>query len=1109
MNFPSKLKNMKIELKKIVLIIVLFVVSVPCALAQSFYLQVGEKSKIMEVSPTGWYSFDNVSWTVTNPSVELTGSGLYRYATIKSYFSTTATVVFKCRYRLTSSSQWIDFRREWSVSCINNQITISPDNISDMSVGSTRNLSYSFSLTPKTTPSLSWQTSNRNVVAVSNGVVTAVGPGSAEVLVTTNIGKESNICYVTVKKVDPTGVSLPSSKTVERGKSITLEASLIPSYSESGLEWWSDDIDIATVDRYGKVTGLKTGTTNINVRTTVGGYSAKCRLTVKNPKLSLYIEPAETIYQSGSSITLRSSQKDAKIYYTINGSTPTKSSKVYTGPIKVYESFTLKCFATCKDYEDSDVLSKDIQCTYLESRTWFPGNETQCRKHTAVKVVFNDYIKESKNYTGINLYSVRDGINVPYDGIIEETSLIIIPKKLLGNGEYKVIIPTYALVNSANEPNLESTYTFTVSESESGSIVKMTANTKLMDNGDLYMWNPNGNVSWLFGNNANDYDACKVQHLVLKNIADYYLNDDTNYYLTNEGKLYGWGGSYSDNTGSSILGDFSTVHRDRPVELAGNIESIKVQGWHKGFLCKGGLYLWGRNWNGEIGNGEAGNKNRVYGPKYVMSNVRQFDIGLWETYIINSSNKLYGCGYLGDNVSTPTLISDNVIDVSAGNSTHVAFIKTDGSLWTMGENDSGQLGNGSYNDNWTPKKVRENVKKVICQSQCTWVLDNENRLYMTGYYSSGGKKKSEFTLVAKDVKEIINDWDHGFEKMGYLSNDNNLYIISNDSNGNPYPKLIMDKVVKPYYISSWYGDKAYALREDNYLWGVGSNLCNGQSSDVPVKLELIRNYTNVEKVDVINSAKNIQVGEIAYVRPTIYPSDADFTDYKFETANKDIVKIYNNGVVEGLKPGNAKCTLTVFSEKEEYSKNFDVTVIGEDEADYYLVGSMNVWDQFNHDYPLIKTKDNTELTEYSGEFYFHPGPCQLKFVSKKGWEETYGYGDWNSTTTKTLFADWKKYTVLPFTVTMQEDFLLSNGGSNISFPEDFPGAKIAVKLVFSHNRNTVSCEFLWIRDNSGVEELQNEDKIQFFNLQGVKVDNPEKGIYIKVCGGKREKVIIE
>lgn len=81
-----------------------------------------------------------------------------------------------------------------------------------------------------------------------------------------------------------TGVSLSqSSLTVNAGQTATLTASVAPANATvSSVSWASSDASVATVAD-GVITALKAGTATIGVKTTDGGFTATCAVTVKKP----------------------------------------------------------------------------------------------------------------------------------------------------------------------------------------------------------------------------------------------------------------------------------------------------------------------------------------------------------------------------------------------------------------------------------------------------------------------------------------------------------------------------------------------------------------------------------------------------------------------------------------------------------------------------------------------------------------------------------------------------------------------------------------------------------------------------------------------------------
>lgn len=124
----------------------------------------------------------------------------------------------------------------------------------------------------------SWSTSNKGIVTVSGGKITAKKAGTATVTVKTFNGKKAT-CKVTVKPA-PKSIKLDKkSVTLKKGKTCTLKATL-PAGTASNIKSWStSNKNVATVSG-GKITAKKAGTATVTVKT-FNGKKATCKVTVK------------------------------------------------------------------------------------------------------------------------------------------------------------------------------------------------------------------------------------------------------------------------------------------------------------------------------------------------------------------------------------------------------------------------------------------------------------------------------------------------------------------------------------------------------------------------------------------------------------------------------------------------------------------------------------------------------------------------------------------------------------------------------------------------------------------------------------------------------------
>ena len=126
--------------------------------------------------------------------------------------------------------------------------------------------------------SVSWSSSDTRVATVSDGLVTAVGEGTA--VISAAAGSLKAGCTVTVghRAVNVESISLdPVSITLEAGSTAQLTAAMTPADADAVLVWDSSDPGVVTVSD-GLITAIAPGTASVTV--SAGGKSASCEVTV-------------------------------------------------------------------------------------------------------------------------------------------------------------------------------------------------------------------------------------------------------------------------------------------------------------------------------------------------------------------------------------------------------------------------------------------------------------------------------------------------------------------------------------------------------------------------------------------------------------------------------------------------------------------------------------------------------------------------------------------------------------------------------------------------------------------------------------------------------------
>ncbi|MDG5473911.1 hypothetical protein P6709_19475 [Jeotgalibacillus sp. ET6] len=350
---------------------------------------------------------------------------------------------------------------------------------------------------------------------------------------------------------------------------------------------------------------------------------------------------------------------------------------------------------------------------------------------------------------------------------------------------------------------------------------------------DVYIWGFPGDELENYDHaleEPNYFESVPVRVENLKGMQHVFKGQGVSFGIKPDGSVWGWG----DGRKGSFLQNSSNIE-NTPIkisELDGH-QIKKIVGTNRGYnyaiLKSGSVLFWGLNSRGESG---LGHQNPVNTP-----------------------------------ITIPTL--ENIVDIKLNKginntSFYSLALTSEGQVLTWGQNNYGQLGNGTTQNKFTPTIVNglENIKEIETMQNTSFALKKSGELYQWGdpsipdtyYYPTLLTPK----LFENNVKEISSSAYHFLvltdqnKIYGYGWNDYSQLGSSLDMEVQTLQKIeeLDSYAVKDIFTG---GFSSYFILEDNTIVSIGYlNGVDDQIQGEPVALTGFETLFNSEMIININ-----------------------------------------------------------------------------------------------------------------------------------------------------------------------------------------------------------------------------------------------------------------
>ena len=329
----------------------------------------------------------------------------------------------------------------------------------------------------------------------------------------------------------------------------------------------------------------------------------------------------------------------------------------------------------------------------------------------------------------------------------------------------------------------------------------------------------------------------------LNNIKEIITENDSTYYLTNEGTVWVSGDNDFGQLGTGDTKDVYTVKQIKLGDgktLLSNIKEIITDGYTGTYYLtnEGTVWVSGENSCGQLGTGDTEDVYTVEQIKLaeaetLLSNIKEIIKEYRTTYYRTNEGTVWVSGETYDEdleIVQQIMLSDGETPLSnieeiitSEGSTY--YLTKEGTVWVSGYNTDGQLGTGDTEDVYTVEQIKlgdgetllSNIKEIISNENSTYYLTKEGTVWVSGDNSDGQLgteisgdyvytveqiKLGDGETLLSNIKEIITSEGSTYyltkEGTVWVSGDNSCGQLGTGDTEDVYTVEKIPKLILPY-----------------------------------------------------------------------------------------------------------------------------------------------------------------------------------------------------------------------------------------------------------------------------------------------------------------------